>query len=65
MVSLEAVKSKLIEIERKNIVMSKPDILSSDFFLYMKQRVILLNAKYTYLKDQFPEMDKFTLRNER
>ena len=62
MVSLEKVASKLKEIERKNPVMRKPGINSKEYWDYMVQRIILQNAKYTYLKDEFPEMDKFNLK---
>jgi len=63
MVSLESVESKLTEIKRRNPVMKKPDVNSKDYFEYMTQRVILLNAKYIFLKEVYLEMDKFTLKN--
>jgi len=63
MVSIEGVRSKLKEIERRNPVMKKPGVTSKDYFDYMTQKVILLNAKYIFLKEVFPKMDKFTLRH--
>jgi len=63
MVSLESVYSKLKEIERRNPVMIKPPVKSKEYLDYMTQRVVLLNAKYSYLKEVFPLMDKFSLKN--
>lgn len=64
MVSIEGTRNKLKEIKRKHPVMKKPAVTSKDYYEYMTQKLILQNAKYYFLKEAYPAMDKFFLINE-
>jgi len=64
-VSLESIHVRLRDVYQKNPKIKKPPVKSTEYFRYMKHRITLLNSLYLVLKEAYPEMDKFTMRNER